>query len=357
MNLKTALRAAVAAAALLLLPACGGDAVPTQAANSRADSSPTPQSDGIGVSAPTVRYVAIDLNAGVYAWAIGYGIGDAETVGKGSKIDDGFDHALLWTGSSRTAVDLHPQGFLMSSAFATSGGVQVGSGSPVSGGLHALKWMGSASSVVDLAPNGAISAASGISGDQIVGCGQMGGFDFHALLWTSQGVIDLHPDGFSLSTALSTDGVHQVGRGDTISGAQHALLWSGTAQSAVDLHPAGYENSVANGVSGGQQVGVGSVGGRGHALLWTGSAASVVDLHPRGFDSTSALAVAGGLQVGTGLVSGRNRALLWSGSADSVVDLHALLPPGFSGSLAHGIDASGNIIGTADNHAILWVRQ
>jgi hypothetical protein len=53
-------------------------------------------------------------------------------------------------------------------------------------------------------------------------------------------------------------------------------------------------------------------------------------------------------------------AALWSGSADSVLDLHALLPAGqFLNSYANGIDAAGNIVGSAfDNdlksHAILW---
>jgi hypothetical protein len=189
---------------------------------------------------------------------------------------------------------------------------------------------------------------------------------FRAFLWTSRSVVDLHPSGFRSSLAYATDGAQQVGIGDLIAGNRHALLWSGSANSVVDLHPGSEECfSEAHGVSDGQQVGYVRCGAAGRAALWTGSAESVIDLHPRGFDTSQASAVAAGRQVGYGSTSRQFEgygstlvhALLWSGTADSVVDLHTFLPAGFRNSLAHGIDASGNIIGQADGHAILWVRQ
>src|SRR5205814_3159871 len=129
-------------------------------------------------------------------------------------------------------------------------------------------------------PNGFNSAATGVAGDQIVGYSTDIHGAYHALLWTSRGLVDLSPNGFGGSLAFGTDGIHQVGSGST-GGQDHALLWSASASSAVDLHPAGYMRSFAQGVSGGQQVGAGVVSsGRWHALLWTGSAASVVDLNP-----------------------------------------------------------------------------
>jgi hypothetical protein len=221
---------------------------------------------------------------------------------------------------------------------------------------------------VDLDPNGFNSTASGVAGDEIVGTSEDMNGQFHALLWTSRGVVDLTPSGFMSAGAAATDGVQQVGQGST-GGESRALLWSGTASSAVDLHPAalGYiYSSGASGVGGGQQVGTGLVRREGpyapirsHALLWTGSPESVVDLHPCGFDESDALAVAAGRQVGVGVIAGTNltRALLWNGTADSVVDLHAFLPAGFWSSKARAIDASGNVLGSADGHAILWVRQ
>jgi hypothetical protein len=99
-----------------------------------------------------------------------------------------------------------------------------------------------------------------------------------------------------------------------------------------------------------------------HALLWTGSADSVVDLNPSGFTASEAYGVSGGQQVGVGTIGGQEHALLWMGSADSVVDLHTFLPPQFTSSIAHGIDADGNIVGYAsgpdgNNHAFLLIPE
>jgi len=133
-----------------------------------------------------------------------------------------------------------------------------------------------------------------------------------------------------------------------------AFLWSGTAESVVKL---GDGFAFANAIRDGQQVGATGDNVQ-HALLWTGSAQSVVDLHPSGFSETVARGVAAGRQVGWGTsADGSTHALLWKSTANSVVDLHVFLPATFVNSKATGIDASGNIIGTADGHPILWVRQ
>jgi hypothetical protein len=275
-----------------------------------------------------------------------------------------MERALLWHGGAASLVNLHPDGFTASSASATSGGVQIGFGR-IGGHTHALKWMGSASSVADLHPTGFDSSeAVGISGDQVAGFGRIADVP-HALLWTSRGVVDLHPRGFSGSRALATDGSKQVGEGGS-----HALLWTGSANSVVDLHPArtraftssfSLYASIAQGVSGDQQVGtgwtVGDLNTSRHALLWAGTAESVVDLLPVGVWESGAVAVANGRQVGWSTVGDLTHAFLWSGTADSAVDLHMFLPSGFRNSRANGIDASGNVIGTADGHPILWVRQ
>jgi hypothetical protein len=87
-----------------------------------------------------------------------------------------------------------------------------------------------------------------------------------------------------------------------------------------------------------------------------------IDLNPSGFTYSVATGVSGGQQVGSGYgpaTGGQNHALLWAGSADSVVDLHTFLPPGFTDSVATGIDSDGNIVGQASGpgvgpHAFLW---
>jgi len=347
MNPK-AFAATVIAGTFVLLAACGGDNAETQLGS--ATNSNQTQPTGSKDSGARVKYVAIDLGTGT-----GSGIGDGEQVG-------GIGRARLWRGSASSVVDLHPGGFWDGSgANAASGGIQVGWGQHDDNTTHALKWTGSASSVVDIHPDGLVrySWAKGVSGGQIVGYGEVP--YWHALLWTSDGVVDLNPSGATTCIAQATDGAQQVG------GCGHAMLWRGTADSAVDLHPiSGYSASTAYGVNGPQQVGAGWVGSLTHALLWSGTAQSAVDLHPKGFRESVAVAVAGGWQVGRGIGDdGSTHALLWNGTADSVVDLHVFVPAGFRNSEASGIDASGNIIGTAyqyslydgNAHAILWVPQ
>lgn len=362
MGLKPALLTAATAGVLLLIAACGGDGAAGETTQPQPDSG----------SGTTAKYVTIDLKCAACTSAGGSGIGDGEQVGYGYTPDTRRgSHILLWTGSASSVVDLgfDEEG---SAAVATSGGVQVG-WYGTDNYTHALKWAGSASSVVDIHPGGVFreSKAFGIAGDQIIGYGLTDN-QIHALLWTSHGVVDLNPGGFIGSSGTATDGRQQVGYGARTGGVglgapvngNHALLWSGTADSVVDLHPAsGYDStSSATGVGGGQQVGWGGAFGSEHALLWTGSAQSVVDLHPGGFSRTAAQGVAAGQQVGWGTIDGSTHALLWQGTADSVVDLHVFLPSGFTGSSASGIDASGNIIGSAVDaqgvgHAILWVRK
>jgi len=218
---------------------------------------------------------------------------------------------------------------------------------------------------IDLHPSGFTdSRALAVSDGQQVGYGSIAPVQVHALLWTgsADSVVDLHPSGFTSSAALGISDGQQVGRAGTPPH-EHALLWTGSADSVVDLHPSGFTSSVAVGVSGGQQVGLGLIISRSHALLWTGSADSVVDLHPSGFSDSLALGVSAGQQVGYGTdPDGFEHALLWTGSADSVVDLHTFLPPEFTESQATGIDADGNIVGTAYEpdgtaHAFLLIPE
>lgn len=370
MNLRwTAFLAAATAGAFVLVAACGGGGGGGSSQSQPGSQPPPSQPGSQPQTPPAAQYIAIDLHSSAYAFTDGLGIGNGEQAGQSeaSRLQPGVTHALLWRGSALSVIDLHPSGFDVSVAQATSGGVQAGWGNTTGAGAatHALKWLGSAGSAVDLHPSGFLSSmAFSIAGDQIVGAGFVRLDTPHALLWSSGGGVDLHPSGFTTSFGRGTDGSQQVGSGANPNGGMgvisHALLWTGTAASAVDLHPStGFSTTGALAVSGGQQVGEGFIGSNAHALLWKGSAQSVVDLNPSGFFDSHALGVAAGRQVGYGAMSGSGgtHALLWTGTAESVVDLHAFLPPGFTTSRANGIDASGNIIGTADGHAILWVRQ
>lgn len=75
------------------------------------------------------------------------GMTDAQQVGSG--IINGSAHALLWSGTAASQVDLHPVGYSWSVANATDGVFQVGS---VGQGTatHAGLWEGTAGSFIDL---------------------------------------------------------------------------------------------------------------------------------------------------------------------------------------------------------------
>jgi hypothetical protein len=302
--------------------------------------------------------------------SVGYGASDGFQVGSGA-VGTSF-HALLWSGSTESTVDLHPDGFAHSEAFDVSGNNQVGSGEVEAAGsnLHALLWSGTAASAVDLHPAGYENSGAGaVSGNTQVGAAWPGnGFPFlgyRALMWngTASSVVELHPAGFAYSRAQGVSGNAQVGTGDG-----HALLWSGSAASVIDLHPVGFEVSSAEAVDGNIEVGSGYIrdpdgGGVYHALMWSGTAASAVDLHPAGFTDSYAENVSGNVQVGYGYDgTGNAYALVWNGTAASAVNLHsflASLPVTMVGSSASGVDANGTIVGHAvdanfNGYAILW---
>ena len=356
----------------------------------------------LGAARPTATsYQAVDLNPAelTESWACGVGGGQQVGYGCYGLASSYSVRAMLWTGSADSAVDLNPYGFTWSGVEDTDGVQQAGWGRVyyMVGGrrpylvnyVHAVLWTGSAASAVDLNPAGfAESWAYGVGGGQQVGEGlihyytpKKGGSyvsQNHAVLWTGSAasVVDLHPAGFTSSLAYGVGEGQQVGYGSIQYNTNkkggssvvqcHALLWTGSAASVVDLHPAGFASSGALSVAGGQQVGYGTcTDGTQHALLWTGRAASAVDLHPAGFTSSVANGVNGVQQVGYGFdADGTQHALLWMGNAATVVDLNTFLPTGFTNAVATAIDAAGNIVGYAwssvnrdDNHAFLWKPQ
>ena len=316
--------------------------------------------------AHAVTYLAVDLNPSGFTRSTAFAISGTQQVGSGRDAGNQW-HALLWSGTAQSVVDLNPSGFNYSEALGVSGTQQVGDGlSPSYGDTrHALLWSGTAASAVDLTPSGFnASSAVAISGTQQVGDGYgpaTGSYD-HALLWsgTAASAVDLNPSGFTLhcdwTLALGTNGTQQVGYGQVTDGYVNALLWSGTAASAVDLNPSGFTSLTAKAISGTQQVG--SAGN--HAFLWSGTAASAVDLNPSGFTSSSADGTNGTQQVGCGTApGGQQDPLVWSGTAQSAVDLSQFLPSGLTSSNAVGIDAQGDIVGSANDasghtHAIIW---
>jgi hypothetical protein len=315
-------------------------------------------------------YTAIDLSAPAYTFSLANGVTETQQVGSG--LLGAQYHALLWSGSASTVLDLNPSGFQSSQIAAITGSVQVGYGVPsgVGASNHALMWNGSATNFIDLNPaNFSVSQATAVSSTQEVGYGSgtATSNNTHALLWngSASGVIDLNPTGFTSSHATDIDGTREVGFGvKTTGGTTHALVWSGSASSFLDLNPISFAASVATGISGTQEVGYGNTtGGNDRAMLWQNSSSVFTILNPVGFDESRATATNGPLQVGYGdsttLTAGNQHALLWSGTAASVIDLQQYLSADFISSAATGIDSSGDVVGFAidtdfTEHAILW---
>jgi hypothetical protein len=302
----------------------------------------------------------------------GAGAGGGQQVGHTNLFLAGPSRALLWEGTAKSLVDLHPAGWDASYAMATDGKRQVGWRERHTGqaGQFATMWSGSATGWVDLHAKPYFETiALGIAGNQQVGGGAYAPFPnhSHALMWNGSAgsMANLHPKGHERSLATATDGKQQVGLAGTIQDPR-AALWTGSAGSYVDLHPSGYFYSEATGVSKGEQVGrLVAPPGIFHAGLWRSAKSTFVDLNPgKGFGS-QAHATNGEFQVGEYAATvGPVHAARWSGTATSLTDLHELLPSAYHGSgefsTAFGIDDIGSIVGwaahvpTGEAHAVLW---
>ncbi|MBA3725912.1 MAG: hypothetical protein H0W86_05545 [Armatimonadetes bacterium] len=256
-------------------------------------------------------------------WALG--------AGGNQIVGTDFAGSLLWTGPDYDYVHLGADGFDSWGLEGVGGGKQIGTGR-LNDRSHALMWSGSTGSLVDLHPNGYLStfgrATDGISqvGDRAV---LQGGNISHALLWrdTPESVVDLHPDGYQSSIAYGVWGDTQVGMVDN-----QPVVWSGTAESMVLL-------PLPKGALGGAQAIhadeiVGSSSGT--ALRWDANTLEMASLGPGIAVDTN-----GKQQVG----SGQAHAVVWSGTAESRLDLGQFLPGVFIESRATGIDENGTIVG------------
>jgi hypothetical protein len=100
---------------------------------------------------------AIDLNPVGFQTSAAVGVSGTQQVGNGIPNGLGVNHALLWNGAADTSVDLNPTvpldgvTIINSWAIGTNGAEQVGVGSDNGiGRYHALLWTGTAASAVNL---------------------------------------------------------------------------------------------------------------------------------------------------------------------------------------------------------------
>lgn len=314
------------------------------------------------------QYHSNDLTPPAAAAGKLHGASKGRQVGGGSN-----NHAYLFTGNALTAVDLHPSvGYVYSVATSTDDTDQCGYAYSNLGGIHAVKWSGSSSSMVDLHPSGYnFSYCTGEDN------GEQGGFAeqqsyavtaSHAMLWHgTTAAVDMHPAlGTLYSRIRSVKSGEQAGYISSLpypygdySGyhtTSKAVVWHETAASAVSLHPLGWDASEALSTNGTQQGGwVYSLASGEHAAIWSGTPESVVDLHPAGYTASRVTGIYGNTQVGEGwigfpwAVGSVRHALAWTGTADSVVDLNQFLPIGYANGVATGVDVDGNVVGFGYN--------
>ncbi|MBL8880744.1 MAG: hypothetical protein JNG88_16645, partial [Phycisphaerales bacterium] len=113
-----------------------------------------------------------------------------------------------------------------SNATAVDGGRQYGSYNVQYGSAHAVMWTGTSASHVDMHPGGFTSSGINGAGDgQVVGTAGA-----HAALWVNGAFADLHPTGATSSAARC---VHRGLQGGDIDG--RATIWIGSASLRIDL--------------------------------------------------------------------------------------------------------------------------
>lgn len=83
------------------------------------------------------------------AWSTANGVGTVNRWGASGPATGNNTHAILWTGTAASAVDLNPSGFTSSQANGVTDGEQAGSARSANGVSHAMLWRGTAASAVD----------------------------------------------------------------------------------------------------------------------------------------------------------------------------------------------------------------
>ena len=127
--------------------------------------------------------------------------------------------------------------------------------------------------------------------------------------------VSLHPAEATGSLAYGVYRGQQAGVA-RLDGANHAILWSGSAAGWVDLNPAGATYPVARGVYADRQVGYAYIDGSSsyHAGMWNGTAESWMDLNPEGATESYGYGISSGEQVGAALFGGYSHAGRWYGT-------------------------------------------
>jgi len=184
--------------------------------------------------------IAVDLHNGADT-TVAVACAGGKQVGYGAKTD-AFGNvteqkAMLWAGNRNSFVWLHPgSGFATSEAVGISGSQQVGFGAVNTKTLpqpgHALLWTGTAASVVDLHPSGftqsfALSCANAVQVGYAIDAAGLN----HAIAWsgTAGSALDLNqflPAGYSAAAATGIDAAGRISGYVSDASGSHAIIWA-----------------------------------------------------------------------------------------------------------------------------------
>ena len=273
---------------------------------------------------------------------------------EGRVVGYGSGGAVIWPTPS-SYIGLNPTAYSRSEAFGIFGNQQVGGAFFRDGYEHAMLWSGSAESAVDLGYLNALgnSYATATDGMQQVGIINYPGVTTIAALWsgTANTFVNLNPSGYQSCAATGVyDGV-QVGYGSITNGGTQALIWHGSASSVAVLS----NGARAMGISRGQVVGwiVAQHPNTYDAAMWS-VAGDFVNLAPAGVIASELFSTNGSQQVGDVSLTGAppnpevpldHNPAVWAGTASSFQLLP--LPQGDNQGFAYGIDDNGDIAGVA----------
>lgn len=147
---------------------------------------------------------AVDLHPSAFTGSVAQATDSHQQVGEAYNQTGIYPHAMLWTGTAASAVDLNPthlSGIAYSDALGVAGGQQVGRGYGPAGAnvdaihTHALLWTGTADTAIDLnptLPGIQYSEAVATNGSQQVGRGMSGAYS-RAVVWSgsADSAVDL----------------------------------------------------------------------------------------------------------------------------------------------------------------------
>ena len=179
----------------------------------------------------------VNLNSSGWTYSLAYATDGVQQVGYADPSGSGFDHAVLWSGSAQSFVDLNPAGYsVIPSRRHPAGGQQVGVGYSTTG-HKSLLWTGTAASAINRCPREVpFPKPTRPTERNRLDSSYTNGVGYQAILWSGSAASAVN---------LGQGWAYAIGAGKELGSGPmgQALVWSGTAASAFNLNtllPSGY---------------------------------------------------------------------------------------------------------------------